>query len=235
MYVEDPLYGGYNATVNKDAIEEMMVLSGTFNAEYGDAMSSIVNIVTKEGGETFHGKVEYTSPMLNSSPYRKTNAFTGITDTYPYAPKSVIDQKDLPIAGALSASLNGPIPLVPNLTFLLSGRYKNENSYLPHGYSLEREGFAKLTYRFTPMLKLAVSDQISENQYQGYRHSWKYLSDHQSHTVRNANRFGLSLTHTLSSSFFYTAQMTRFENKIKTQVGDKVPSQYKRASRCIST
>src|SRR3989304_9935346 len=44
MYVEDPLYGGFNSMMNKDAIEEMIILSGTFNAEYGDAMSSIVNI-----------------------------------------------------------------------------------------------------------------------------------------------------------------------------------------------
>ena len=75
MYVEDPLYGGFNSMVNKDAIEEMMVLSGTFNAEYGNAMSSVVNIVTKEGGETFKGKFEYTSPMINQSPYRKSNPF----------------------------------------------------------------------------------------------------------------------------------------------------------------
>ena len=235
MYVEDPLYGGYDATVNRDAIEEMMVLSGTFNAEYGNAMSSIVNIVTKEGGESFHGKLEYTSPMLNSSLYRKANAFAGVSDTYPYAPRSVIDRMgfrpmdlELPIAGALSASLNGPVPLVPGLTFLLTGRYKNEDSYLPHGYSLEREGFVKLTYRFTPMIKLALSDQVTQNEVQGYRHAWKYLSDHQTRTVRDVNRFGMMFTHTLSNSLFYTAQFNRFDNVIKVQVDNKLPSQYVR-------
>jgi hypothetical protein len=91
MYITDPLYGGYNATMNKDAIEEMIILSGTFNAEYGDAMSSIVNIVTKEGGETFHGKVEYASARLNKSKYRRPNAFAGIQDSYSYIEKSVTD------------------------------------------------------------------------------------------------------------------------------------------------
>jgi outer membrane receptor for ferrienterochelin and colicin len=235
MYVEDPLYGGYNTTVNRDAIEEMMVLSGTFNAEYGDAMSSIVNIVTKDGGEAFHGKIEYTSAMLGSSPWRKKNAFSGVTDSYNYSPKSIIEgmgfrpfSLDVPITGALSVALNGPVPFFTNLTFSITGRYKNEDSYLPNGYSLEREGFAKVTYRFSPLLKLSLSDQLSQNQYQGYSHAWKYLSDHQSHTLRNANRVGLTLSHSLNSRMFYTAQLSLFDNRYKVQVGDKVPSQYVR-------
>jgi len=87
MYVDDPLYGGFNSMMNKDAIEEMIILSGTFNAEYGDAMSSIVNIVTKEGGESFHGKIEYTSSMLNKSPYRGKNPFPDVQDSYEYVEK----------------------------------------------------------------------------------------------------------------------------------------------------
>jgi outer membrane receptor for ferrienterochelin and colicin len=235
MYVEDPLYGGYNATVNKDAIEEMMVVSGTFNAEYGDAMSSIVNIVTKDGGDSFHGKIEYTSAMLESSQWRVKNAFAGVTDTYNYTAKSIVNgmgfrpfSLDIPITGALSLALNGPVPMIPNLTFSMTGRYKNEDSYLPHGYSLEREGFAKLTYKFSSLLKLSLSDQISRNQYQGYNHAWKYLPDHQTHTVRDANRTGLTLSHTINSRLFYTAQLSVFDNKLKVQVGDKVPSQYVR-------
>ena len=31
----------------------MQVISGTFDAEYGQAMSGVVNAVLKEGGETF--------------------------------------------------------------------------------------------------------------------------------------------------------------------------------------
>ena len=235
MYVEDPLYGGFNAMMNKDAIEEMMVLSGTFNAEYGDAMSSIVNIVTKEGGEVFHGKLEYTSPMLNASPYRKRNPFPGVQDSYDYVAKSVIDRLkfkpldlEMPVRGTLNASLSGPLPLFSRLTFFVSGRYKNEDSYLPHGYDLERDGFAKLAYRVTPMLKLSLSDQVTENEYQGYNHAWKYLSDHQSHSVKNTNRLGLTLTHTLSSGLFYTAQISRFVNAVKVQVGSKQPQEYVR-------
>ena len=235
MYVEDPLYGGFNSMVNKDAIQEMVVLSGTFNAEYGNAMSSIVNIVTKEGGETFKGKFEYTSPMINQSSYRKSNPFTGVEDAYLYEEKTILDKVDfkpqsldIPVNGMLNLSMNGPVPFLPGLTFFLSGRVKNEDSYLPHGYNLERDGFTKLTYRATPMLKLSLSGQLTKNQSQGYSHAWKYLSENQAHSLKNTSRFGLTVTHTLNNSLFYTAQVSRFENAIKVQVGDKQPADYVR-------
>ncbi len=226
MYVEDPLYGGFNSMMNKDAVEEMMILSGTFNAEYGDAMSSIVNIVTKEGGESFHGKIEYTSPMLNRSPYRQRNPFSGVEDSYEYVEKSVINRLKIPLNGMSNVSLNGPFPFIPDLTFFASGRVKNEDSYLPHGYRLERDGFGKLTYRVTSLFKLSLSGQITENEYQEYNHKWKYLSENQSHSVKNTNRLGLTFTHTLSNSLFYTAQVSRFVNNMKVQVGNKQPQDY---------
>ena len=235
MYVADPLSGGYNATMNKDAIEEMIVLSGTFNAEYGDAMSSIVNIVTKEGGDAFHGKVEYTTPMLNTSPWRQQNPFPGVQDAYEYVEKSVTDpmelkpfQLEVPFKGSLNASLNGPLPIFSDVTFFVSGRFKNEDSYLPHGYNLERDGFGKLIYRFSPTLKLSLSAQVTKYEYQIYSHPWKYLSGNQAHTVNATDRLGMIVTHTISSSLFYTAQLSYFENWVKVRVGNKLPQDYVR-------
>ncbi len=235
MYVDDPLYGGFNGMMNRDAIQEMILLSGTFNAEYGNAMSSIVNIVTKEGGESFHGKIEYTSPMLNQSPYRKPNPFAGVSDIYDYTEKSIIDSLkfqpfkfEVPVGGIMSLSFNGPIPYVSDLSFFISGRIKNEDSYLPHGFSLQKDAFGKLTYKGTPSLKLSLSGQVTKDKSQGYNHAWKYLSENQAHSVQSTSRFGLTLTHTISNSFFYTAQLSRFVNYLKTQVGNKQPQDYVR-------
>tara|TARA_Y100000996_G_scaffold38749_1_gene26932 strand:+ start:1685 stop:4558 length:2874 start_codon:yes stop_codon:yes gene_type:complete len=52
-----PVTDGYDGStiidVNKDAVKEMQLISGSFNAEYGQAMSGIVNIVTDEGSNDF--------------------------------------------------------------------------------------------------------------------------------------------------------------------------------------
>ncbi len=222
--VDDPLYGNFSNTLNKDAINEMEVISGTFNAEYGDAMSSIVNLVTKEGGPSLHARMEYTSPMLNSSPYRKANPFAGVQDEGAYVSKKMYTEQSIPLPGTFNLSLNGPV--ASDLTFLLSGVYRNEDSYLPHGYNVESDGLAKLTYHFSPTIKIAASGQLSGQKYQSYDHAWKYLSENQAHTDIKSNRLGLIFTHTLSNSFFYTVNFSRFENNRVVQVGNKLPQDY---------
>ena len=55
--IENALYGGMSMDIAKDAISELSLITGAFNAEYGKAMSGIVNIVTKEGTPKYHAGV----------------------------------------------------------------------------------------------------------------------------------------------------------------------------------
>ncbi|HDP98031.1 MAG TPA: TonB-dependent receptor [bacterium] len=71
VLVQNPLQGGLGTSIDVNMIQELSVLTGGFNAEYGDAMSGIINITTKEGASRFSGKIQYESPMLNSSPYHQ--------------------------------------------------------------------------------------------------------------------------------------------------------------------
>ena len=57
----DVFDGGTIVDVNTNAIAEMQVISGAFNAEYGQAMSGIVNIVTKDGSKSFKGNATFYS------------------------------------------------------------------------------------------------------------------------------------------------------------------------------
>jgi hypothetical protein len=51
--------GGSYSNINRLAVQEMQILTGGFPAEYGDAQSGVVNVVTKEGGETYEATLEY--------------------------------------------------------------------------------------------------------------------------------------------------------------------------------
>lgn len=57
----DPVTSTFGANLNADAIEEVEVQTGGFQAEYGRSMGGIVNAVTKSGGNEFHGilRVKY--------------------------------------------------------------------------------------------------------------------------------------------------------------------------------
>ena len=51
----DEAFSGQNTTVEiePEAVQDLEIITGTFNAEYGRAMSGVVNIVTKDGGNNF--------------------------------------------------------------------------------------------------------------------------------------------------------------------------------------
>ncbi len=55
--VTDQYRGGSSIGLENSWVQELQVISGTFNAEYGQAQSGIVNIVTKDGADKFGGKI----------------------------------------------------------------------------------------------------------------------------------------------------------------------------------
>jgi len=59
-----PHYGEQSIQVNKDAAEEISVITGGFDAEYGEALSGVINIVTREGSEKTSGNVRYTTDEI---------------------------------------------------------------------------------------------------------------------------------------------------------------------------
>ncbi len=71
VLVEDPIGGGLGTGIDINAVSELSVMTGGFNAEYGDAMSGIVNVTTKDGKNHYSGKFQYESDMVNASPYHK--------------------------------------------------------------------------------------------------------------------------------------------------------------------
>ncbi|SVA43596.1 uncharacterized protein METZ01_LOCUS96450, partial [marine metagenome] len=74
----DETFGGSNATVDiqPEAVQDLEVITGTFNAEYGRAMSGVVNVVTKDGGPTFEGSVSSGISYYQTS---NTDIFIGLS------------------------------------------------------------------------------------------------------------------------------------------------------------
>ncbi len=52
--VVDPLNRTAGISIDDQSIQELKTITGTFNAEYGQALSGVINIVTKQGSEDFH-------------------------------------------------------------------------------------------------------------------------------------------------------------------------------------
>jgi outer membrane receptor protein involved in Fe transport len=111
--------GGSNVDVENNFIKELQVITGTFNAEYGQAQSGVVNVITKVPEDKFHGSAEtltggYYSP--NKPQYIGLNSFDPLTEK------------------EVKFSLSGPIKYFPKslgkLGFFLNGRIVDSGGYL---------------------------------------------------------------------------------------------------------
>jgi len=56
-----------HAAINNNAIDEVVVLNGGFNAEYGRIMSGVVNVVTKEGGSRYSGSLDAVTDNITGT------------------------------------------------------------------------------------------------------------------------------------------------------------------------
>ena len=113
--VTDPYNSGLAVEIENNAIQELQFISGTFNAEYGQAMSGIVNIVTKDGDYSdYSGNFSKSFGGYNS----------GNTDIF-----SQIDRIDFNNISDIKGNVEGPI-IPGKLSFFASGRFKRENGYL---------------------------------------------------------------------------------------------------------
>lgn len=231
--VQNPLDNSLGGLIDNYAIRELQVLSGTFNAEYGSAMSGIINIVTNDGSDQFRTKVEYTSPMANSSPYRKPNAL--VPDANPfnlennrlqYQETDALEIIDpiFPNEGNFNGFFSGALPKGLG-TYFFSGEYKNENSWLPHGYNFIRSGFGKITLPIGSG-KLAGSVQYSDQQSQAYSHQFKYLPQNQGHWENKSKRYAAKYNHTFSKNSFLTLNVSMLDYQSLYTVNDLFYTDY---------
>lgn len=151
MEVKDPILDQRMLRVGSPAVAEMIAITGGFDAEFGNAQSAVINIITKEGhSKEYHGHFKYTFDDLSP---KQDDLYETITTSFyhefddpglqpiekefetRWQPPSAYQNYD-----RLEMSLGGPFPLtsillpklgleVPgDLTFFFSGDITGRNT-----------------------------------------------------------------------------------------------------------
>ncbi|MBN2000354.1 carboxypeptidase-like regulatory domain-containing protein, partial [candidate division KSB1 bacterium] len=235
----DVFSGRSGVTVENSAIEELQVVSGTFNAEYGQAMSGIINIITKEGGRKYSGQVKtyFGDYMSTDEHFQLAKSIENKVDpnTGEITPISKFDNpvKNINPIYNVELSLNGPVPfLVKKLSFYTNARYYSNEGHLygrnwftPQGNPgdsslvpmnpyerLTAQG--KLTYRMNPSLKLSYN--LFYNDWKNDRtfsKDWKYCPYSRPQQFGGGITHIFTLNHVLSPSTFYEVRLNKFYNE----------------------
>jgi outer membrane receptor for ferrienterochelin and colicin len=198
---QDPLYGYQAARVNPEATAEVVVISGGFDAEYGEAMSGIIQVITKEGRDVLSGRLAY------------------LTDEVFPGGLNFGDNR-------YEASLGGPVPGARRLRYFVSGQLFLTDDYSPLRYKLDHQqrndykGTFKLTYSL-PLnqgLRLSADGFLAREQYELYPFTrddenhlgFKYNLDHFLSRRERVKKLGLAANHMLTKQTYYSLRFGYF-------------------------
>ena len=159
--IMDPMSGAFDSDIPELALEEFSIMTGGFSAEYGNAQSGVINLVTKDGGPSFSGTLRYS-----------TSALDGFGSTV--RTDEVVENRHNP-----EFSLGGPVPLVKSLgvpgdlRFFVTGWYeKTDGRFLNQGsdqYTVQ----GKLTYKISPNISVRFKGLVHQRDWNVFGNLWK--------------------------------------------------------------
>jgi outer membrane receptor protein involved in Fe transport len=246
--VQDPLAGtGFGLQLSANAIEEVEVITGGFNAEFGQATSGVVNVKTREGGQKYSGSFSYKRDNLGDrTSYHVFN--TDIIEGNVSGPEPITSfilpslginiPGELTFFGSIYTGLTDGITqgyFKPTANQLVSSTF-NGTTYAPRA---ENNWFwlGKLTYKYSPTLKFYYSFNQSVNINQnsqslqsnleyvepspGYQYNYQNILDEANTFTHNNKYHSFGVTHTLSSKTFYEFKVNSFYTNLRADANGK--------------
>lgn len=212
--VNNPFNNASSIRLDRSVLQEVQVISGTFDAEYGQAMSGVVNAVLKSGTEKFDWKAEaYGGGFLfmNGGDRREID-------------------NDFKPAGVQNYQLTASGPLAAHTLYLVSGhRYSfddyvygerrflptdsinvNANQYfgtgdgarVPLGSSREWSGLGKVTNTSLPNTKLSYQFLFDVLRNRDSNYSFRYNPEGLNTKKTTSVVHGLDVTQTFGGRTF---------------------------------
>ncbi len=248
--IRDPLSGSAFAMhIPTTAVRELEALTGGFNAEYGQAMSGVINIEIREGGSKFRAEGSYQKGIYS------VNSTPEVCDTFPNA-AGCGDRLHDTEEGEIS--LSGPVPGIAKLTggrwtFFSNIYWKSNDTYLPHIHNLYSSVFrvtmpreentlsalSKVTWRISDNKKLyfifsrsiGVNQGyfISRNEYpfsHGFPYRYIKILDHYPIFTRDGNQQMVAWHHVINPQNYYDIKLSRFFTNLHIDVAGKHWSEY---------
>ncbi|HNW58409.1 MAG TPA: TonB-dependent receptor [bacterium] len=198
--IQDAISGGIGMEMPKSAISQLSVKTGGFDAEYGQALSGIVNIITRSGEQRPRLQLRLADDRL----------FGGTQN-------SKTTEAEVTASGPLIA--NKATFFLAN-TLLLSGtRWWQDLQYF-YAQPIQKElyGMGKMDWLFTADKRLTGQFLYSLKRQRDYAFSWRYDLDGLP-LRRNASYRGtLFWTHTLTPRLFYSLSLSH--NQMRTRIGE---------------
>lgn len=209
--VNNPLSGTASATfsnLNQNSIEELQVQTGGFNAEYGSAMSGVINVSTKQGSSKYTGSAQVISDNFRSPQAGNDNSFG-------------YNIVNLSVGGPISPNSNSAnFYLSAERQYLADNDPRSVGGVKPNTSTRSWNFNGKLTLRPVSELDLKIGGTYYSRQGNNWDNFRRFLDPEHQQRFDNSTFTGYArLTHNLDPKTFYTLQVGYFNEKLKSGDG----------------
>jgi outer membrane receptor protein involved in Fe transport len=197
----DPIFSQAAASYDEASIQEMMILTGGYNPEYGNAQSAIVNVVSKEGGSEFEGE-------FGSAFYLPLEGLWESADD--------ADKYNTGYATA-TLSLSGPSPWTQDLRYFLSVESSTWDDWDPHVRVLENQGRERdqAIWKLTAFPHSGMKFYFEGLYYDTQFSVWSAQRQKVPETFLGYDRWSLvgvlGMSHMVGQDSYYDLSVSRFE------------------------
>ncbi|MFH2055596.1 MAG: TonB-dependent receptor [bacterium] len=225
---QDPLSNLSTTTINNNAIDQISISTGGFNAEYGWVSSGAVNVTTREGGKSYHGAVELVTD--NTPLHTKNSLAHGLPPGTPgvgYESPTIANSYDY---NSYNINLDGP--LLPNserASFFVSGERRWQGDRSPREESYGRQpsnslsGWTwqgKIKYDFSKNHVLRLGTLGSQDDWRRYLQDFYFVPEHTRRYLDQNQSYYAKWTASMSPKTFFELGATYYQTE-RTQ-GDGV-------------
>jgi outer membrane receptor protein involved in Fe transport len=233
MSVSDPVDGGSALQVDTDAISDMKVMTGGFPAEYGNAQSGVVNIVTKDGDSFYSGKIEYnTDHLIGSGRNSDVIKFALGGPVIPFASEDMKESFTFYLNGGgewLDGRLKEYYVGDPNKDYVYNGVQLLEYEYDPYDPYAERKDFIgidlgnrnynaynvnfKSKYVLSPTQRVTFAVRGDRSFDLPFSYAWRYALQHYAYTETNQRQYIATYDHVFNSAMNLKVKASYYSKK----------------------
>ncbi|MBU0558956.1 MAG: TonB-dependent receptor [Bacteroidetes bacterium] len=230
MPVTHPVYGGRSVVdLNVTDVQSVELITGAFNAEYGQAQSGVVNINTRSGSDNFKGGIEY-----------KTDRWKALGESYLTDYATAYFSGPEPITRALFPALGFEIP--GKMDFFLSTNFNLSNT--PYNNQRDRKNLklfglnvterqdnsvninAKVNWDISAENKLTFGYHNTYLQWSSFDWLWKFYPDRIPNYYRNNTTGSIRYNQVISKSSYFTINLGYLGVIYKGSLNGKTPADF---------
>ncbi|MBS3767238.1 MAG: TonB-dependent receptor [Candidatus Cloacimonetes bacterium] len=244
MSVSNPVDQGFGMDLDMSSVSDMNISTGGFTAEFGNAQSAIINLVTRSGGPQYSGQLKLRSdhlfgvpnnnydeakfsiggPLFPKGSQEQRNKYTfffnikGAWNDGRYKDYYTIDEDNI-----LYPLFFDPINDEPEQVEIINSVKGDREDFagfdIGNRFNNNYQANIKMKFALSPKMRFTVATRGDRAVWLPFSYLNRYALEHYNHWEESHNQQAFTFDHTVSPKMFYKVRGSRFETDLKLNSG----------------